>query len=92
MFADRTDGEIFLGFRENVTPSPMTCSSLSKLMADAITPPRKPPLDVEMGTPNPAGAAFQAAFVGYADAVIFSPVHVGRTDVETGLVRTFIHA
>jgi hypothetical protein len=61
-------------------------------MADAISSPGKPPLDVEMGAADPAGAAFQATFIGHADVVLFQPVYVGRADVETGLIRTLIPA
>ena len=65
---------------------------LSEFMADAVSSPGKPPLDVEVGAADPAGAAFQATFIGHADVVLFQPVYVGRADVETGLVRTFIQA
>ena len=59
-------------------------------MADAVSPPRKPPLDVEMWASDAAGAAFQASFVSYTDAVFFKLIHVGRADVEAGLIRTFL--
>src|SRR5271157_3363820 len=65
---------------------------LPELMADAVSSPGKPPLDVEMGAADPAGAAFQATFIGHPDVVLFQPVNVGRADVETGLVRTLIPA
>jgi hypothetical protein len=61
-------------------------------MADAISSPGEPPLDVEVGTANPAGAAFQATLIGHADVVLFQPVYVSRADVETGLVWTLIPA
>jgi hypothetical protein len=65
---------------------------LSKFMADPISSPGKTPLDVEMGAADAAGTAFQATLICHADAVFFQSVNVGRTDVETGLVRTFFQA
>ena len=61
-------------------------------MADAIASPGEPPLDIQMGAANAAGAAFQAALVGHANAVFLQPVHICRADVETRLVRTFFQA
>jgi len=58
-------------------------------MTDAIASEGKPPLDVEMGTGDAAGPAFQTSFVGHADVVFFQPVHICRAEVETWLVRAF---
>jgi hypothetical protein len=56
-------------------------------MADAVSSQGKSPFDVEMGTCDAAGPAFQAAFVGYADVVFFQPIYIRRAKVKTGLVR-----
>ena len=61
-------------------------------MAYPISSPGEAPLDVQMGAADAAGAAFQAALVGHANAVFFQPVHICRADVETGLFDTFFHA
>jgi len=45
-----------------------------------------------MGTANAAGAAFQAAFVGYADSVLFQSIHICRAEVKARLIRTFFQA
>jgi hypothetical protein len=65
---------------------------LSKLMTDAVSSLGKPPLDVEMGTSDTAGSAFQAAFISNRDTVFFQTVDIGRTKIKAGLIRTFIPA
>jgi len=57
-------------------------SSLStELVANAVTALGKAPLDVEMRAADPAGAAFQAAFVVNAYAVFFQFVNIGRANI-----------
>jgi len=52
----------------------------------------KPPLDIQMGAANAAGAAFQTTLIGHANAIFLQPVHIRRADVETGLIGTFFQA
>ncbi len=51
-------------------------------MPDSVTASGKSPADVEVGASDAAGAALQAALIGYADAAfLFQFVDVGRADV-----------
>lgn len=44
------------------------------------------PFNVEVGTPDATRTALQASFVGDGDRIMFESVHVGRAEVEAGLV------
>jgi hypothetical protein len=58
-------------------------------MTDTVSSQGKSPFNVEMGTSDAAGPAFQASFVGYADVVFLQSVYIRRAKVKTGLVRAF---
>jgi hypothetical protein len=58
-------------------------------MTDPKSSQGESPFDVEMGTSDAAGAAFQASFVGYTDMVFFPSVNIRRAKIEAGLVRAF---
>ncbi len=58
-------------------------------MADAVSPGRESPEDVEMGAGYTAGAAFEAAFIGDNDAIFLDTVDIGRTEIEAGLIFAF---
>src|SRR5208337_2694818 len=59
-------------------------------MAYAVSAAGEPPFDIEMRAADPAGTAFQAAFVIDAYAVFFQFVNIGRADIETWLVLTLV--
>jgi len=50
-------------------------------MTDTVSSQGKTPFDVEMGTSDAAGSAFQASFVGYADVVFFQSIYIRRAKV-----------
>jgi hypothetical protein len=64
---------------------------LPESVADPISPRGKAPLDVEMGAADATGTALQTSLVGNNDLVFFQSVYIGRAEVQTGLVFTFLH-
>ena len=55
-------------------------------MAYPVAARGKAPLDVEVGTAYPAGAALDASFPGNGDPAQLVPVDVGGTEVKAGLL------
>jgi len=41
---------------------------------------------------EPAGTAFEASLVIYADAVLFQLINIGGAEIEAGLIPAFFHA
>lgn len=65
---------------------------LPELMPDTEPSGGKAPVDIQVWTPDAAGAAFQTSFVADTDPVVFELVDISRTDIQAGLIPAICHA
>jgi hypothetical protein len=61
-------------------------------VAHAISARGETPFDIEMGTADATGAAFETSFIGDTDPVLFESIHIGGTKIKAGLVFAAVHA
>ena len=60
-------------------------------MADSVAAFGKPPLDIQMGTGNPARTAFQTSLVIDTDTVAIKSIYICRAEIKAGLLTAIFN-